>query len=103
MISAKLNCSPRFVRKTCAVARSSKGDVSDIKVVYGSKRVLSLEKKADTIRDLALEYQNSSDEEELMETLAKVKVDIKKIEKDPLTNDFCKDVPWSSECKVFDF
>lgn len=99
---AKIRCSSKTIRTTCATARPSRSTCNCAKVVNGSKRIVSLEKKADMIRNMALTCKDPFDEEELMEALAKVKVDIKKIVDDPLTNDFCKDTPWSLECKVFD-
>lgn len=104
---AKIHCSSKVVRANARPLHisvsSCKCNCSCVKVVYGSERVTALEKKADKIRELALASTNPFDEEELMEALAQVKADIKKIEKDPLTNDFCKDTPWALECKVFDF
>lgn len=92
----------KAIHTTCATARPCKCRVAS-KVLYGSKRITLLEKKADTIRNLALSSQDPFDREELMDALAKVKELIHEIESDPLThNDFCKDAPWSMECKTFD-
>jgi hypothetical protein len=97
--------SVRFTPKTFRRAitrRCSTNNVSQPVVTDKATRLVALQEKADAIRKLVSLNKCHVVEEELMETLAKVREDINKVVKDPLTHDYCKDKPWAGECKVFD-
>lgn len=97
--------SVRFTPKTFrrVITRRATNNVSQPVSANKAPRLVALQEKADAIRQLVYLNKDPFVEEELMESLAKVREDIQKVVQDPLTHDYCKDTPWAGECKVFDF
>ena len=93
---------PKTFRRAIAAPRRAANNVSQPVTTDKVPRLVALQEKADAIRKLVNLNKDPFVEEELMETLAKVREDINKVVKDPLTHHYCKDMPWAGECKVFD-
>jgi hypothetical protein len=93
---------PKTFRRAIATRHHATNNVSQPVATDKAPRLVALQEKADAIRKLVYLNKCHVVEEELMETLSKVREDINNVVKDPLTHDYCKDKPWAGECKVFD-